>query len=439
MSARRPHNALFRATEVAILVVCAVVACGVLFYLGNARPAFDREAIVRAGVGQDLLDGLGRGRQGLVGSLYYAPLPTLLALPLFGLPPAAEWGFVVVSIMAGAATVLLLAIWLRHCRLNGWIRFGIAFAVFASPLMLRQMLSGRSEPLFAFFALAVACFFMHWWRTDQLRSLGYLAVALGLALATRYQALLLALPVTFFVLVHLIERRHSESYAEATLIVFLTPALYVAGLWAMANWLIMGDPLFFLRGLWNTTGREQHLLKLASDGLDWRPVLLVIGIALLGRLSASLSTRPRRRFAGLLVLIASLFIWSPAGLMLQEPMPPEELELQRVLHEFNESWGGDWLVAAGYRGYDIRRRPAVPEPPFLHHTLDFHPGGMLKDTRGKRTYLLVPLPEGADRWEEINLAYPDIAHHAAPFTVYERTWKYWRLWRVVRQDETDRR
>ena len=35
-----------------------------------------REAVVRVGVGEDLLLGRTRGRQGLVGSLRWAPLPT---------------------------------------------------------------------------------------------------------------------------------------------------------------------------------------------------------------------------------------------------------------------------------------------------------------------------------------------------------------------------
>ena len=78
---------------------------------------FCREAVVRAGVGHDLLTGVTRGRQGLVGSLYWAPLPTLLALPL--LPPTAPfgeaWAFTAMALLGAAFFCAFLNVWLRHC------------------------------------------------------------------------------------------------------------------------------------------------------------------------------------------------------------------------------------------------------------------------------------------------------------------------------------
>ena len=106
--------------------------------------------------------------------------------------------------------------------------------------------------------------------------------------------------------------------------------------------------------------------------------------------------------------------------------------------DFNTAFGTEWLVVAGYRGYDVNRAGA-PATPFVYHTLSLYPEIMLQRTRGKRAYLLIPLPEGADRWEEINLKYPDIFYQPPAFAVYQRTWRHWRLWRVIRMDATDRK
>ena len=55
------------------------------------------------------------------------------------------------------------------------------------------------------------------------------------------------------------------------------------------------------------------------------------------------------------------------------------------------------------------------------------------------SYLLVPEPTGRDRWEDVNLTCPGIFDHENAFTVHERSWQHWRLLRVIRMDETDRR
>ena len=61
----------------------------------------------------------------------------------------------------------------------------------------------------------------------------------------------------------------------------------------------------------------------------------------------------------------------------------------------------------------------------------------LEETRGKALYLLVPEPEGIDRWEDVNLKHPGIFRNGARGVVFEKAWKYWTLWRVVRLDTQD--
>jgi hypothetical protein len=53
-------------------------------------------------------------------------------------------------------------------------------AVFLSPPIRFYAAGGGGEILFALFGVAAVCFLLHWWETDQLRSLSYLALALML-------------------------------------------------------------------------------------------------------------------------------------------------------------------------------------------------------------------------------------------------------------------
>ena len=438
---RPPKKKTLGRTEAAVFVLCLLVGLGVLRYLGEDAMTFSYEAHIRAGVGQDLLYGASRGRQGLVGSLYYAPLPTLLALPLLKLPPpfGGPYALVLVSLACGAFMAACLSAWLRTCGITPFSRLGIALAVFASPLFLPTMIHGSSEPLFALCLLAASCLLMHWWQSDALRSLAYLAIVVALSLTVRSQGVALLALVSVFVVIRLIQRRHSESYAEATLIIFLTPVAYIAALWLVSNWLIMDAPLFFMRGLANTTDAPGHAASLLTDGCTWRPAGLLCLLALLGRAAASVKTPPLKRLAGLAVMLSCLMFWTSKGITLRRAPSPAEAELPRVLAEFHEAFGREWLLVSGYRGYDVARLMKGRHEGYLYHTLSFYPDMVLRDTRGKRAYLLVPLPEGADRWEDINLKYPRIADEPTSFTVYERTWPHWRLWRVVRMDTTDRK
>ena len=229
----------------------------------QTRPVLDTEAVVRAGVARDLLHGFPRGRQGLVGSLEWAPLPTLLLMPLLRLPApfGGDWAPVVVSLTAAAFLSAFLSAWLGRCGVGRVMRLAICLTFFLSPVVQRPVLSGSPEPIFWLTTFAALCFLTHWWETEELRSLAYLSLALALALATRYQAAILFLAAGLFVALHLRGRRGRKSYIEATLIVFLVPGLYVLLLWLTTNWLIMGNAFFFLRGLfadgalWQGAGR----------------------------------------------------------------------------------------------------------------------------------------------------------------------------------------
>ena len=107
-------------------IIFAVVLVGLLalvFWYHRDQVLVSREAAVRSWVGIDTLAGAVKGRQGLLGSLKWEPLPTLLLLPVVKIPGlgASGLGAAVVGAIISAFTVTLLNNW--------WARFGLPRAV----------------------------------------------------------------------------------------------------------------------------------------------------------------------------------------------------------------------------------------------------------------------------------------------------------------------
>ncbi len=434
-SAQPPRYALW------LFVVLLVVGLGAAWYVMSRSPDFSREAVIRAGVGQDLLAGLPRGRQGLVGSLGWAPLPTLMGLPLLRLPePFGNlYAFTFMAVAAAAGLCAFLNEWLRRCGVRGGVRFAVTLVVFLSPAIQHPAMMGSSGPFFALMVMATVIFLLHWWETEQLRSLAYLAVTVALAVLTRHQGLLLFIGALLVVLAHLALRPARRNYAEATLIIFLVPPLYAALLWLATNWLIMGDALFFLRGLRTAGASWGEALALLSEGVDWRLALTLAALPLLAWVVYRGARGRRALWVGLPTLAASFLLWWGEGAPeILRPTPADE-ELAQVVAHLNSVRRHDWVVVSGYRGYEVASAMPGRGRAQLQHVLSFYLDPVLRDTVRRRTYLLVPEPTGADRWEDINLTIPRLYDEGAPFTVYEKSWNHWRLLRVVRVDETDRR
>lgn len=434
-STQHPHYAAWL-----FAILLAVGVCAAWFVMSHT-PEFSREAVVRAGVGQDLLMGLPRGRQGLVGSFGWAPLPTLLGLPMLRLPEpfGGLYAFTFMALAAAAALCAFLNEWLKRCGVRGGVRFAVTLVVFLSPALLQPAMRGESGPFFALLSAATVVFLLHWWETEQLRSLAYVAVTVALAVLTRYQGLLLFLAAFLVLLLHLLLRPPRKNYAEATLIIFLIPPLYAAALWLTANWLLMGDALFFLRGITGAPWSSRDFLMLLTDGVDWRLVLILSGLPLLAWAARRIAHEGRALWIGLPALAASLLLWWGGAVQAPGRIPPADAELAQVVAHINSVRRHDWVVVSGYRGYEIANGMPAHGRGHLQHVLSFYLDPVLRDTVRRRTYLLVPAPEGLDRWEDINLKFPRLYSQGAPFVVYEKAWPHWRLFRIVRVDETDRR
>lgn len=396
------------------------------------------EAVIRSCVAADLLDGLVAGRQGFVGSLRWSPLPTLLVLPMMPIPELARTGFAacVVAAFAVACLATFLNNWWTSYGLARWARMLLLLAYLTAPATLRSIVSGASAALFVFFIVTSTCFLIHWLETLKLRSLAYLAILASLAVVTRYQAIFFGLGALAILIVHLVLEREKEAYSEGTLIVFLAPFLYVCGLWVAANWLIMGEPFFFLRGLLPSRLEGVTLGGILSEGCEWSECILPLALAMLAwamrhvpslRLTSPLASNSAASAVALVILVVSALLRPNAT-----ATPPPDDEIAAVLNYIEKIHPYDKMIISGYCGYEVLKHVETPER--YIHTLSLYLEKIYKETKGQRLYLIVPRPRGWYRWEDITLKFPGIYTRGSDFTLLERAWENWQLLRVVRTD-----
>ena len=431
MATSRDKKVRRQGRTVFVVILAAQLLAALVINSAPGGDVLSGEAISRTGVALDLLNGRMKGRQGLVGSLYWAPLPTLLVLPIVPLSQSGFASCIVCAFFAAAAGAFLNAWWRRY-GVGPVVRFLGVLLFEAQPQVLLSVMSGTSAILFA--TLIVACFacLLRWLSEGRLNSLAYLSVFVGLAVLTRYQAVVFGLAVLMIVLVALVSERKGKGYREATLIAFLVPGLYAAAVWFAANWLIMGDPIFFLRGILPSCYVKVGLFSMLTEGCEWPLALFAL---LLAAVSWRRSDRPAGAGVGFLVLLicAAAMVIGVYTLDRKERIS-ERKEIGDIVRYCVDNHSEDRVVSSGYRGYEFTRGLPPHQRKIFVHRISMYLGKVLKDTRGKSLYILVPKPVGGDRWEDINLIFPGMYEGAPEIILSHHGWRNWRLFRVVRTD-----
>ena len=442
-------------------VVFTVVLAGLLalvFWYHREQVLVSREAAVRSWVGIDLLAGAVKGRQGLIGSLKWAPLPTLLLLPVVKIPALGTSGLgaAVVAALISAFTVMLLNIW--------WTRFGVPRALRFPLLVLYQMcppvlaavLTGRSTVLMLLILMAGAYFLGSWLRTLDVRSLAYLGVLGGLAIVTLYLSAVIVVLMAVVIVVR-VWRVRTPSYRPATLLIYLIPCLYTAALWFTANWLIMGDPVFFLRGI---ATEERFLAEITELDLDGYLYLMPLLILAAGWVATRGRRRRSARAASVLVtavlLLAIFAVPYVTEYVMMDRRPTyfgrNEAQLARIdeiLSYLDHVHPEAKVFVCGYTAYQFIARTEHRDR--FVHLMSVDLARIERETRGQELYFLVPRPYGVYRWEDVNLRLPRLFDDYVDMSVTSdhlemrfmlgrlgEEWPDWHLIRVVRKDLSEK-
>ncbi len=499
------------------------------------------EVSVRSGIASDLLAGNERGREGLVCSVWWAPLPTLLILTMGVFPSVVSSGAAcgIISALGGALMCFFIFKTLIYLGIQRVSAYVILILVAFNPWILFYSSNGSSEALLLGVLAGTLWYFVLWHYGEKLSGLVGLSILASLLPLIKHQAVLFTfIMLVSAVVVSLMRGKHKLRRVEGTFFLAFFPTIYTVGLWFLFNWLIMGNFLYFLRGIYvnpirpettyelSTAYRMLGHLPLTGQAIErilpffvqflvmpFIPaavVFLVLSLirrrnifvpVFLGLLAAmplyhilmisrnqsfsitrdmlvvvpisafltayffrSIFTERKsvQRIVSVCVLVMLLVgtIGSYTFVTLDAVDMPlqssrgfpfvagndisnEEMEIKKLIlnKEFDSR-----IALVGFQGYNFIRR-ANGGDEFIH-SINLNLPLILKNTRGKDLYIIVPRPAGLAAFDDINIELPDLYYLGettidstnlkAYFMIENRDYPNWRVYTIIRPgpDET---
>jgi hypothetical protein len=336
------------------------------------REPYAQEALDRVAVARDLTAATGdrrrsqaRGHEGLVGSLFQAPLPTL-AIVVLAVLPGVSHSALVLSLIAAVSLALcasyISASWGR-VAVPFWLRAPAVLLVMLWPPLVRAVWSADVQVIFLSLIVCGICGLVEWLRTRRLRDLAVAGLLLGLAIGTRYQAGVVAAAGLVAVTIATSLERRGWHRVEGTVITYALPACYTCLLWLAGNWLVLGDPLFFLREMsgYLTLGLTTPALSFGR-GCHWGLIANVLTFALsVPLVVAAFADTERRRLAGRLaagtaVGAACLLLILPGSAVAARTDPLQGTPgtpIRMVVSELqrDDTLANATFIVSGYAGY----------------------------------------------------------------------------------------
>jgi hypothetical protein len=318
----RPHRGRLADWLAFCLPFAVAVAAG---WLAHGRALVDLDTLAAAQKAWEALHLQAHANLALIG-FEQPPLLALLYLPLSAFAPG-----LLVSGLAGpllgacflGLSVLVLCRLSRALGLPGWLTCLIAAGFALHPLVLSYATLGARAIVLTFVLLGLSASLIHWGRTERVRDLvtGGLFAAAAILLA--YETLAVVIAAAAYIAWRCRPAPGTApAKAEGTLIAFLLPAAYVALVWVITDWAIMGQPLHF----WQVTTTRAILL--GRDTVhDWlQPLLTVLVIAnplLLALIYGHLrrASRPATGLPAAGMLVAALV--SPVLFISLRPVPTD--------------------------------------------------------------------------------------------------------------------
>jgi hypothetical protein len=179
----------------------------------------------------------------------WPPLSTIVFLPFAAIKPVATSlaALPLTSAVFGAALLCVLNRIFQLAEMSRLQRALLLLAFAVNPLILFYATNGMSEIVYLYFLVAGVYFFFKWYLERVPSSLILAAVCFSAGILSRYEVITWALVLTGVVVLALIRQHVSRTELEGTMIAYLAPISYGVSLWLFFNWLILDDPLFFLR------------------------------------------------------------------------------------------------------------------------------------------------------------------------------------------------
>ncbi len=470
----------------------ALLAAGLL--LAAERQAYGPLAAgqvwAHEGICRELVAGTTEGRQALVGSGWFPPLPSLAGLPAAYLRPRADFPWAAAAAAAVGLAALFYTLWRLAFRYLPRPLAVVAWLAFLVNPGCRALAGDPGHAITVAAALVATCKVVDWrsgCRLMDLVKLGFALAALalcGFALSGLGIFLILMLPLTALALPVLRPR------LQGVLALGGLPPLYALAVWCLMNWLILGDGIYPLRGVgraavwqgWQfpplslavSVGLAASLLALVlarlsrhaaagtaglcglvlavwmgllhAFGLAWaaaaaETLLPLVGMVACVHLASGAWRRGERRAA---VVLASLPLALAVLLQSEASGTARVRRIVAASHAPVSSAASGLLpqvaatVAArtpygrvfvcGYAGLGELRGARVG--PFVP-CLDLHLGALRRDYARQQLFLLLPGPTGRDAWESVYWRYDGIYDRGAQRALFAAQYGSWRLYEIV--------
>lgn len=480
-------------TSIAWRFFLMLAVAGVLFAGGLYRiDSVSREAVVCETVCRQLLENTTAGRQALISSVWWPPLPFLLRFPFAAVmrTETCPVSSLLVSALFGAGVLLLLDVVLRDWKL-GWSRFLMVLALAANPFFLKACFNGSSGTTVIFLAMLTSYSLVQWIALRELKYLVYLGFGAALLEVTSLEMGMWLLMIFLLLIVDQAVCPLSRRQKEGVLILTLLPPAYTAGLWILTNWLIMGDGFYFVRSVLSPGCEPQVLCAkpviisdlhyiaagiallvvamsvlnrnragvclgtlgitllvlawfLAARGFPWDPILVlfclfpfcIMAVGYTGVLN--LITGRARIVASLIPLVISvsaIMQLYPVGVETVEPGEYGAITAERNTwlpqierHVLSRSRYVKVFIC-GYDGF-LLVGDAPAKPTFVQ-MLDFNFNKVKDEYWGQTLYVLVHRPIGRSAMDSIHWKYDRIFTLGSHSTLYDSDWGDWRLFEII--------
>jgi len=185
------------------------------------------------------------------------PLPSLLELPILLLhgvfPSLIQQGFAgnLMSAFSGALCVFYFDRLLTRTKLTRLWRILWTVLFLFNPMILFYFATGMSEVLMLGTMMCALDGAISYVQTSRLSSLTAAGGWLGTCFLVRYEAIPFALMLGIAFLFAIWMRGKSAAEMEAELILAAFPLVSAVLLWMMVNWMIMGNPLYFINSIYS--------------------------------------------------------------------------------------------------------------------------------------------------------------------------------------------
>jgi hypothetical protein len=218
------------------------------------------------------------------------PLPSFLELPFMFLhqiyKPIASSALAGVIITAAftAGTAVLIYKNCRYFKISPRLSLLFTALYCVNPFVFIYGFNGMSEAVFIFTIIFVVTEFIQWMEDEAQIHLLTMGIAMALAFLTRYEAIPLCAAIFTGVSLVIFRKRNQRfpnflsayHYLEGTSIVIFTPVITAVILWLLSNYIIMGDPLYFLHSVYSNEAQSMNIQNPEIIAVIGHPIAAII-------------------------------------------------------------------------------------------------------------------------------------------------------------------